>query len=295
MAFTLTLGLIATHQHAVLPASARTVAAAGAAAVPAVAAPYYGGFGAAVGPDLGLAAQAGILVDLDSKRVLWAKDAGSRRAPASLAKMMTAMVAVDLAGLDRTLTVPDGATGVEPNLMGLAAGDQVSVRELLYGLFLDSGNDAAETLGQAIVPRARFIAEMNARAAGWGLRDTAFSNPSGLDDPGLVSTPYDLAVVAGHLVSGYPALMEIAGTRSQSIPATSTHHAYAPYNLNKLLWTYPGATGLKTGFTDDAGGCVVATATRNGRRLIAVIMHSDVFFTDAARLLDYGFSTPPNS
>ena len=264
---------------------------ASAVARPA-AAPYYGGFAPALGPDLAFSAQAGILVDLDAKRVLWAKDAGSRRAPASLAKMMTAMVAVDLAGLDRQLIVPQEATGVVPNLMGLEPGDVVTVREVLYGLFLDSGNDAAETLGQAIVPRARFVAEMNSRARAWGLTGTSFSNPSGLDEEGLATTPYDLAVIAGHLESRYPAVMEIAGTRSQTIPATSAHHAYAPYNLNKLLWTYPGATGLKTGLTDDAGGCVVATATRGGRHLIAVVMHSDVFFTDAARLLDYGFSTP---
>jgi D-alanyl-D-alanine carboxypeptidase (penicillin-binding protein 5/6) len=282
-AFALSLGLAATRQGT--HAEAHTAPTLALAARPGPgAAPYYSTAWLAANPasDLGVTAQAGILVDLDTKRVLWAKDANTRRAPASLAKMMTAMVAVDLAGLDREVTVPDGAAGVEPNLMGLAPGDVVTLREVLYGLFLDSGNDAAETLGQAIVPRSRFLALMNARAAAWGLKETAFSNPSGLDDPG---------VVAGHLETGYPALLEIAGTREKSIPATSQHHAYAPYNLNKLLWTYPGATGLKTGFTDDAGGCVVATATRNGHHLVAVVMHSDVFFTDAARLLDYGFST----
>ncbi|HEX6349391.1 MAG TPA: D-alanyl-D-alanine carboxypeptidase family protein [Candidatus Dormibacteraeota bacterium] len=287
--FALTLGVIAGHPRHLVGSAAGRVAAA---APPAAVAPYYGGFAPALGPELGVAAKAGILVDLDAKRVLWARDAGTRRAPASLAKMMTAMVAVDIAGLDRELTVPEAATGVVPNLMGLRPGDLVSVREILYGLFLDSGNDAAETLGQAILPRARFIEAMNARAAAWGLRDTSFSNPSGLDEAGLLTTPYDLAVIAGHLATGYPALMQIAGTKSQWIPATDAHHAYSPYNLNKLLWTYPGATGLKTGLTDDAGGCVVATATRNGRHLLAVVMHSDVFFTDAARLLDYGFATP---
>lgn len=289
-AFAFTLG-VAAGQHRSPPALHQQAVAARPAA--ASAAPYYSTawLTANPSPELGVAAQAGILVDLDGKRVLWAKDPGSRRAPASLAKMMTAMVAVDLAGLDRTLTVPEGATGVVPNLMGLAPGDVVTVRQVLYGLFLDSGNDAAETLGQAIVPRARFLAFMNGRAAAWGLKDTTFSNPSGLDDLGLLSTPYDLAVIAGHLATGYPALMEIAGTKEQSIPATAQHGAYAPYNLNKMLWTYAGTTGLKTGLTDDAGGCVVITATRNGRHLLAVVMHSDVFFTDAARLLDYGFAT----
>jgi D-alanyl-D-alanine carboxypeptidase (penicillin-binding protein 5/6) len=290
-AFAGSLGLLVTH-----PASAATAHLGGASRPPAAVAqaPYVSGtwLAANPGPDLGLQARAAIVADLDAHRVLWANDPATPRAPASLAKMVTAMVAVDLAGLDRTLTVPVEATGVEPNLMGLAPGDVVTVRDLLYGLFLDSGNDAAEALGQGIVPRARFIADMNAKTAHWGLRGTTFSNPSGLDDRGLRSTPYDLAVVAGHLVSEYPALMEIAGSRERSIPATSQHHAYAPYNLNKMLWTYPGATGLKTGLTDDAGGCVVITATRNGRHLVAVVMHSDVFFTDAARLLDYGFSTP---
>jgi D-alanyl-D-alanine carboxypeptidase (penicillin-binding protein 5/6) len=290
-AFAGSIGLLTTHR-----ASAAVTHLAAASRPPAAAtqAPFLSSTWVAAnpGPDLGLQAGAAIVADLDGHRVLWAKDPATPRAPASLAKMVTAMVAVDLAGLDRTLTVPSEATGVEPNLMGLAPGDVVTVRDLLYGLLLDSGNDAAEALAQAIVPRARFIADLNAKAARWGLRSTTFSNPSGLDDPGLRSTPYDLAVVAGHLATEYPALMEIAGSRERSIPATSQHHAYAPYNLNKMLWTYPGTTGLKTGLTDDAGGCVVITATRNGRHLVAVVMHSDVFFTDAARLLDYGFSTP---
>ncbi|MEP7104985.1 MAG: D-alanyl-D-alanine carboxypeptidase family protein [Chloroflexota bacterium] len=288
-AFAGTIGLLAALR-AVAPAHAATGSKAAAAAP---ASDFYSAawLTANPGPDLGLQAAAAVVADLDTHRLLWARDPATPRAPASLAKMVTAMVAVDLAGLDRTLTVPPEATGVEPNLMGLAPGDVVSVRELLYGLFLDSGNDAAEALGQAIVPRARFIADMNAKAGRWGLKGTTFANPSGLDDPGLRSTPYDLAVIAGHLATEYPALMEIAGTREHSIPATPQHRAYAPYNLNKMLATYPGSTGLKTGLTDDAGGCVVVTATRNGRRLVAVVMRSDIFFTDAARLLDYGFST----
>lgn len=291
-AFAGSLGLLTAHRAG--PAAGHLAAAAARPPAAAPAAFYSSTWLAAnPGPDLGLQARAAIVADLDAHRLLWARDPGTPRAPASLAKMMTAMVAVDLAGLDRTVSVPAEATGVEPNLMGLAPGDVVTVRDLLYGLLLDSGNDAAEALGQAIVPRDRFIADMNAKAARWGLGGTTFTNPSGLDDPGLRSTPYDLAVVAGHLATEYPALMEIAGSRERSIPATPQHHAYAPYNLNKMLWTYPGTTGLKTGLTDDAGGCVVITATRNGRHLVAVVMHSDVFFTDAARLLDYGFSTAP--
>jgi D-alanyl-D-alanine carboxypeptidase (penicillin-binding protein 5/6) len=242
-------------------------------------------------PALGLKAQSAILVDLDRRQVLWELDPASVRAPASLTKMMTAMIAVDHAGLDQLVTVPVAAAAVEPNHMGLSAGEQVPVRDVLYGLFLDSGNDAAETLAGALLPRARFLAEMNARAALLGLRETRFSNPTGLDDPGLHSSARDLAVLAAYLELHYPELKDIASTRQKWIPAAGWHGAYAPYNLNKLLWSYAGADGLKTGLTDDAGGCVAASATRGGRHLLAIVLHSDVFFTDAARLLDYGFAT----
>lgn len=233
-------------------------------------------------------AQGGIVLDLNRRQVAWSRDARARRAPASLTKMMTAMVAFDHAGsLDRTVRVPPEATEVEPNVMGLSAGEEVDLRTLFYGLFLDSGNDAAETLARTLVPRADFLAEMNSRAARLGLRDTHFSNPSGLDDPALYSSAYDLGVIAATLVDRYPALVEIAGTRERSIPAVAGRHkAFDPVNLNKMLWTYPGTVGLKTGFTDEAGGCVVVAVNRGGRRLIAVMLHSDVFFTDAARMLD---------
>lgn len=242
-------------------------------------------------PDLGVTAKAGILVDLDQRRVLWARSERTQRAPASLTKMVTAMVALDHTSLDHTVKVPDTAAGMEPDVMGLSAGEQVTVRDLMYGLFLDSGNDAAETLAQTILPRDRFLAAMNAKVAGWGLTDTHFTNPSGLDADGLHSTAYDLAVIAAHVELEHPELMEIAGTKDHPIPGTSQHKAFDPYSLNKLLWQYPGATGLKTGFTDNAGGCVAGTATRNGRHLVVIVLDSDIFFTDAEKLLDYGFST----
>jgi len=241
-------------------------------------------------PDLGVKSESGIVVDLDSKRVVWAREPHSGRPPASLAKLMTAIVAADLAGLDQEVTVPAGAVQVEPNVMGLSAGEVVTVRTLLYGLLLDSGNDAAETLARTLATREGFVGLMNRKAASLGLADSRFSNPSGLDDPELRSSSYDLAVLAATIADRYPQLAEIAGSRERLIPGTQAHKAYEPYNLNKLLWTYRGATGLKTGVTDGAGGCVAVLATRDGHHLAAVAMHSEVFFTDAARLLDYGFS-----
>lgn len=240
-------------------------------------------------PDLGITAAAGILVDADTRTVLWERSAYAERAPASLTKMVTAMVALDLVSPDTQLTVVPAMTDVIPDTMGIVPGEQVPVRDLLYGLFLDSGNDAAEALAQGIVPRSLFIDLMNRKVRALGLTGTTFSNPTGLDDPGNRSTAYDLAMIAGYLSTHYPLLMQIAGTEDHYIPATGGHKAYEPLNLNKLLQLYPGATGLKTGLTDDAGGCLAGTATRGRHHLVSVILGSDVFFTDSEALLDYGF------
>lgn len=244
-------------------------------------------------PDLGMAAAAGILVDLDTRTVLWQQNAFSPRAPASLTKMVTAMVALDLASPDRQITITPSMTDVIPDSMGIVPGESLPVRDLLYGLFLDSGNDAAEALAQGIVQRPLFIGLMNAKVRSLGLRDTHFSNPTGLDDPGVRSTAFDLAMIAGFLSTHYPLLMQVAGTQDHFIPATSSHKAYEPLSLNKLLYLYPGATGLKTGLTDDAGGCLAATVTRGHRHLVSIVLGSDVFFGDSETLLDYGFNLRP--
>jgi D-alanyl-D-alanine carboxypeptidase (penicillin-binding protein 5/6) len=246
-------------------------------------------------PDLPIRAQAAYLVDLDTRVVLWQKDSETSRAPASLTKLVTAMVAVDDAGsLDRVVVVPKAATQVVPSLMGLSAGEHITVRELLAGLFLDSGNDAAEALASGIVPRDRFIRQMNQKAKSIGLTASQFVNPVGFDAPGHGMSAHDLAHVAAYLDQYYPDLAAIAATKDIAIPATADHKAFYPHNLNRLLGSYPGATGLKTGITDAAGGCMLATATRDGRHLVAVILNDTGRSTeDAAVLLNYGFSKRP--
>jgi D-alanyl-D-alanine carboxypeptidase (penicillin-binding protein 5/6) len=255
------------------------------------------------GPDLGLHGQAAVLLDVDRHEVRWQRDPATPRAPASLTKLVTAMVAADLAPLDQKVTVSASsdmraAQRVEPasTVMGLTAGEVLTERELMYGLFMRSGNDAAETLAGGIVDRDRFMALMNQKAVDLGMKGTHFTSPVGLDDPGMRSTAYDLAVAGATIVSRYPDLLAISGTPQVSIPQTASHKAYTMENYNKLLlpgaFTYPGATGMKTAFTDDAGPCMVATASRGGRRLVAVVLHSNDFFGDATRLLNYGFATP---
>ena len=247
-------------------------------------------------PQLPIRAEAAYLVDLDTRQVLWQRDQETTRAPASLTKLMTAMVAMDDAGsLDRVIEVTPEATQIEPSVMGLSPGERLTVREVLYGLLLDSGNDAAEALASGIVPRERFIRQMNLKAKSIGLTPSHFANPSGLDAPGHGMSAHDLAHAAAYFETYYPELAAIAGTRDMRIAATSTHKAFQPHNMNRLLGTYPGATGLKPGFTGDAGGCMLATATRGNRHLIAVVLNATQHSTeDAATLLNYGFSVQPS-
>jgi D-alanyl-D-alanine carboxypeptidase (penicillin-binding protein 5/6) len=206
------------------------------------------------------------------------------------------MVALDNAGsLDRVVEVAPEATKIEPSVMGLTPGERLTVRELLYGLLLDSGNDAAEALAYGIVPRERFIRQMNLKAKSIGLTSSHFANPSGLDASGHGMSAHDIAHAAAYFITYYPELAAIAGTKDVKIPATATHKAFQPHNLNRLLATYPGATGLKPGFTDDAGGCMLATATRGNRHLVAVVLNATQHSTDdAATLLNYGFSVRPD-
>jgi D-alanyl-D-alanine carboxypeptidase (penicillin-binding protein 5/6) len=239
-------------------------------------------------------ARSAILLDVDNGAVLFQLDAHGRHAPASLLKVATALVALDHLGLDQVVTVPASINQIpwDSTRMGLRPGERLTVRELLYGLFLNSGNDAAITLAEAAMPRASFIALMNAKAAQLGLVDTHFVNPIGLDDPAQYTSAADLAKLSVELTKRFAEVAAIAATPSLTLPATATHHAYVLYNLNELIRTYAGATGLKTGWTGRAGGCLIATATRGGRHVLVVVMASPLPFAEAASLLDYGFASP---
>lgn len=240
-------------------------------------------------------ARAAIVLDLDSGKTLFALDAHGRYPPASLTKVMTALVALDTLRLDQVLTVPASINQLpwDSTRMGLRAGERLTVRELMYGLFLNSGNDAAITLSEAAMPRAAFVARMNARAAALAMGDSHFVNPIGLDDAGLYASAADLAKAAIELRLRFPEVAAMAAVPAMTLPAGATHHAFKLYNLNDLIRKYPGATGLKTGWTGRAGGCLIATATRDGRHLLAVVMGSPRVFDEAAALLDYGFTSPP--
>jgi serine-type D-Ala-D-Ala carboxypeptidase (penicillin-binding protein 5/6) len=238
-------------------------------------------------------ARSALLLDVDSGKILFQVDAHGRHAPASLTKVVTALVALDHLQLDQTVTVPLSINQLpwDSTRMGLRVGERLSVRDLLYGLFLNSGNDAAITLSEAAMPRATFVALMNAQAGRLGMADTHFVNPIGLDDPAHYTSAADLARAATELMRSFPEVAAMAATPTVTLPATATHHAYALYNLNELVRKYPGATGLKTGWTGRAGGCLIATATRDGRHLMVVLLASPRIFDEAGALLDYGFAS----
>ena len=236
--------------------------------------------------------RAAIVVDVSSGQILYWQNASTRYPEASLTKMMTAIVAADIAPLDQVVTVTTGAAQMPPTRMGLSPGEQATIRELTEGMLLDSGNDAAEALAQGIVDRDRFIALLNQKAAGMHLRDTAFANPTGLDDPAQYSSAYDLAVMLATILRDYPDIRAIMNQRSIAIGATATHKAFRPYNLDRLLWSYPGTIAGKPGYTDAAGYCLAVAATRSNRTVLAVVLGSDQHFTDGAALLDFGFAHP---
>ena len=237
-----------------------------------------------------LSASSAILMDKESGRVLYEKNAREQRSIASITKLMTALVAVELhPDLSSTVTIKREWTGAEGSSMYLKPEEKVTLEALLYGLMLSSGNDAALAIaGYCGGDVESFVAEMNKKAAQLGMNDTHFANPNGLDDPDHYSTAYDMAILA-RAVLEREELRAIVSTRSIFIAGRSlTNH-------NKLLWRYEGCTGLKTGYTDEAGRTLVSSALRDGQELIAVTLNAPNDWTDHAALFDYGFVTYPRT
>ncbi len=230
--------------------------------------------------------RAAVVLDAETGAVLYARNARAELAPASLTKMVTALVAVERAPLDRMIR-PTHLYDVVPIVIGLEPGDELSLEATLYGLMLNSGNDAAaaiaETVGEGSTDQ--FIGWMNELAARLGLQHSRFKNPHGLDQDGHVSSAYDMAII-GRAVMRNPVLAKIVGTGRHEVEGPPR---WVFRSINPLLGAYPGVDGIKTGFDDNAGRCLVATARRDGRRAIAVVLNSPRYGDDAASLLDYAF------
>ncbi len=231
-----------------------------------------------------------VLWDPADGRVLLGKRAGAALPMASTTKIMTVLLALEAGTGDETLTVSAEAAAVDDApgtaTLGLQPGQQLSVDSVLEGLLLQSGNDGAVAIAEHVAgTQAAFVARMNERAVELGLDATSFVNPTGLtNDLAHSASPTDLARLA-EVAMRDDDFRDWAGSTASTVAGLGTL-----VNRNELLERYPGATGVKTGYTSVAGLCLVASATRDGRQLFSVVLDSQASFTDAAALLDYGFT-----
>jgi serine-type D-Ala-D-Ala carboxypeptidase (penicillin-binding protein 5/6) len=239
----------------------------------------------------GLLGAAAVLVDAKTGRVLWAKNAHERRHVASTTKIMTALLALRKLQPHDVVTVDKSVPRVPLVREGLRAGEKVEAWKLFYSLLLYSGNDDALALAIAAGgDKWTFIRSMNAEAQTLGLADTHFSTPSGVKDADNYSSAWDLAALT-RVAMRNARFRQIVRTHLKHVPWTAPTYAKIYVNNNRLVGTYPGANGVKTGYTHKSGPCLVASATRNGRSLIAVVLDSPDMYSDAKRLLDFGFAT----
>lgn len=228
-----------------------------------------------------LTAKSALLVDQDSGQTLFALHPDDALPPASTAKIMTALIVLQQGNLDDVVTVSAAAAETTGSRMGLVAGETLTVRELLYGLLLPSGNDAAVALAEHVAgSEADFVALMNRTAAELDLKATHFTGPHGMDAAGQTSSAADLLTIARAALK-YPIFAQIVATSSAEVSGM------ALTNTNELLGNYPGADGIKTGTTDAGGECLVASATRQGHRLLAIVLGSSDRYADVRTMLDF--------
>lgn len=237
-----------------------------------------------------LQAEAASLVDVDSGRMLYAKDPGRRLPPASTVKILTALVVLEHVRLEETITVSPAAAAAEGSSMYLRPGMILTVEDLLYGLLLESGNDAALALAEGVAGSAEGFAElMNERARAAGATDSHFVNPSGLPAAGQYTTARDLALMARAALRN-PTFARMVATQRRTVTLTGGEIRHL-LNHNWLLGG-DGIDGVKTGYTNEAGHTYVASASRDGWRLAAVVLRDtkEGKWRDARALLDFGFA-----
>jgi D-alanyl-D-alanine carboxypeptidase len=245
-----------------------------------------------------LKVKSAVSVNFDTGEVYYSHNAAERMRIASITKVMTAMTAIDLVDLDETFTVGQSATEVEPTVIGVRTGEQLTARELIKAGLLTSGNDAMAVLAEGVGKKyggdtSLFVAAMNEKAKAMGLKNTSFENPQGYDAANHFSTAEEIVYMARYALQSYPSIAEIVGEKEEFVPATSTHRSFNLPNWNMLINTYPGADGIKIGNTGDAGHTSVASASREGKRIITVVLGADGILErdlSSAELLNVGFN-----
>ncbi|MCL6591033.1 MAG: D-alanyl-D-alanine carboxypeptidase [Firmicutes bacterium] len=231
-----------------------------------------------------------ILIESKSGMVLFAKAPEQRRAPASTTKMMTAITALELGNLQRIICVSPRAANTPGSSLWLRPGEKLRLKDLLTGMMLHSGNDGSIAVAEGVAgSMERFVELMNLKAKEIGALNTNFRNPHGLRAPSHYTTALDLALIARYGLAD-PRFAGLVKQKTAVIKWVEGKKEMALANTNRLLWSLEGADGVKTGTTNEAGHCLVASATRDGRQMIAVVLNSTDRWGDCARLLNYGFS-----
>jgi D-alanyl-D-alanine carboxypeptidase (penicillin-binding protein 5/6) len=245
-----------------------------------------------------VSADAWVIADLDTGDIIAAKDPHARHRPASVIKVLVAMASLNELNLNKAVPGTDDDAAAEGTRVGVAPGGVYTVNQLLHGLLMHSGNDAAHALAVQLGGMDTAVNKINTLAGKLGGRDTRAATPSGLDGPGMSTSAYDLGLFYKYAWAN-PTFADIVNTKTFDFPGRDGNPPYEIDNDNKLLDNYPGALGGKTGYTDDAGQTFVGAANHDGRRLVAIMMHGTRLpiapWEQAAHLLDYGFSTPPGT
>ena len=239
---------------------------------------------------LEVSAKGAVIINGDNGEVIFEKNAHTRMSMASTTKIMTGLLLCEHGNFEREITVTPEMVRVEGSSMGLLAGDKVTLHDLLYGLMLASGNDAANviafTLGGSL---DGFVNMMNEKAKELGLENTSFATPSGLDDENHYTTAYELAKITYHAMQN-PEFAKAVSTEKATLNYGNPPYRRSLSNHNKLLKNFDGAVGVKTGFTKKSGRCLVSAARRDGKFVIAVTLNDPNDWQDHKNMLEYGFS-----
>lgn len=241
-------------------------------------------------PPPGTIARSAVLIDADDNGVLFGKNEDEKVPPASTTKIMTAILALESGKLDDPIMISRNAVSVEPSVLGLQVGDQITLREALTGMMLVSGNDAAIAIAETIAGSVPAFAQMmNDKAKELGAVNTHFVNPNGLTEYDHYSTARDMALIASYAMKN-PEFRHIVSLKDYEVKYMDGHTQYVTTTNRFLKSGFKGANGIKTGFTNAAGDCLAASATRGKKTLIAVFYNDDDRWTDAPAWLEYGFS-----
>ena len=233
---------------------------------------------------------AGVLIDSESGQVLYVKEPHKHMYPASTTKVLTAIIAIESCNLSDIVTVPAEACGIEGSSIGLHENEQISMRDLVYALMLNSGNDAAVAIAIHIGGSVENFADMmNSRASALGAIDSHFENPNGLPDENHYTSAYDLSLIAKYAMKNQ-IFREIVSTQISEMHRTYPDAQTQLANSNRLFSRYPGTIGVKTGYTDIAGQCLIAASEKDGRELISVVLCSEGtgIYDDSIALMEYG-------